>query len=112
VAKVTKATGIKKIVEWIAGEDCGCKERQEALNKLEFRWRYTKAQCLTQTEYEWLHPFIEKTKNTVEHKDQVTLIEIYNRVFSDKKKVSTCGPCVQELIDDLKKVHNLYVKQQ
>ena len=33
VAKVTEATGIKKAVKFIFGEDCGCEERQEALNK-------------------------------------------------------------------------------
>ena len=36
VAKITKATGIKKVVEKISevtGKDCGCDERQEALNK-------------------------------------------------------------------------------
>lgn len=37
IAKVTKATGIKKVVDTIAdatGLDCGCPERQEALNKM------------------------------------------------------------------------------
>lgn len=33
IAKITKATGIDKVVEAIV-EDCGCKERQEKLNKL------------------------------------------------------------------------------
>lgn len=34
IAKFTAATGINKVVEAIAGGDCGCKQRQEALNKL------------------------------------------------------------------------------
>ena len=36
IAKFTKATGIKKVVKTISkvtGKDCGCDERQEALNK-------------------------------------------------------------------------------
>ena len=33
IEKITKATGIDKLVKFIAGEDCGCDERQEILNK-------------------------------------------------------------------------------
>mgnify|MGYP003123993136 FL=1 len=32
VEKVTEATGIKKAVKFIAGEDCGCNERKEKMN--------------------------------------------------------------------------------
>lgn len=37
VAKITKATGIKKVVEKVSktvGKDCGCAKRQETLNRL------------------------------------------------------------------------------
>ena len=34
VALVTKYTGIKWVVKKIWGEDCGCDERQEKLNKV------------------------------------------------------------------------------
>ena len=37
VAKITKATGIKKVVNTVAkatGKDCGCDKRQESLNRL------------------------------------------------------------------------------
>ena len=37
VAKITKATGIKKVVDTVAkvtGKDCGCNKRQETLNRL------------------------------------------------------------------------------
>jgi len=36
VAKITKATGIKKVVDTVAkatGKDCGCNKRQETLNR-------------------------------------------------------------------------------
>ena len=33
IEKITKATGIKKIVEKVAGKDCGCNKRKETLNK-------------------------------------------------------------------------------
>ena len=34
IDKITTATGIKKVVKWIAGEDCGCEERRAKLNAL------------------------------------------------------------------------------
>ena len=37
VAKITKATGIKKVVDTVVevtGKDCGCDKKQESLNKL------------------------------------------------------------------------------
>ena len=35
IEKITKATGIKKVVEAVAGKkDCGCNKRKEALNKV------------------------------------------------------------------------------
>ena len=32
IEKVTEATGIKKAIKWLAGDDCGCDERKEKLN--------------------------------------------------------------------------------
>ena len=37
IEKITKATGIKKVVETVSkavGKDCGCAERKETLNEL------------------------------------------------------------------------------
>tara|TARA_B100001094_G_C17885642_1_gene649068 strand:- start:162 stop:314 length:153 start_codon:yes stop_codon:yes gene_type:complete len=35
IEKITKATGIKKVVDKIAGKkDCGCNKRKEKLNKM------------------------------------------------------------------------------
>ena len=42
IAKVTKVTGIEKVVKFIAGEDCGCEERRIKLNKL---FPYNKPEC-------------------------------------------------------------------
>ena len=34
IEKVLKATGIDKVAKAVLGDDCGCKERNDALNKL------------------------------------------------------------------------------
>ena len=44
IEKVTKATGIKKVVEAVRaarGKDCGCKARRDALNRV-FRYSESK----------------------------------------------------------------------
>ena len=33
IAAITEATGIDKVVKAVVGEDCGCNERREKLNK-------------------------------------------------------------------------------
>ena len=42
IEKITKATGIKKVVDTvnkITGKDCGCNEKKETLNRL-FPYNY------------------------------------------------------------------------
>jgi hypothetical protein len=34
LARIFTATGVKAVVEAVAGNDCGCSKRQEALNEL------------------------------------------------------------------------------
>jgi len=106
VEKVTKATGIKKAVKWLAGEDCGCDERKEKLNKL---WSYRKPECLSEEEFNTLQKWFSVARNQISHSWQMKLLDIYNRVFKEEKKSSSCVPCVQELIDDLRKLYNNYL---
>ena len=42
IEKITKATGIKKVVDKVSeitGKDCGCEERKQVLNRL-FPYNY------------------------------------------------------------------------
>jgi len=34
VAKVTEVTGIKAVVKAVAGDDCGCAQRQQKMNEM------------------------------------------------------------------------------
>ena len=34
IEQITEATGIKKVVKALFGEECGCDQRKEMLNKL------------------------------------------------------------------------------
>lgn len=103
IAKVTEATGIKKAVELIAGEDCGCKERQDALN----RWyKYNKPKCLEEDEYNYIADWIEKGKNQLSSKQLAEMNTIYNRVFSKKFKCQKCS--APRMMKDLVNIFKQY----
>ena len=88
IAKVTEATGIKKAVKFIAGEDCGCDERQERLNRL---FKYNKPECLNEEEYEYIADWIENGKDKLNSKQLKEMNVIYNRVFKKKFKCQKCS---------------------
>ena len=105
VAKVTKATGIDKAVKFIAGEECGCEERKEALNKL---FPYNQPECLNESEYNFLKDFYSIARNTVTYPQQLELIAISNRVLKTKLQPSSCSSCIKSLMDKLKKLYDNY----
>ncbi len=88
IAKVTEATGIKKAVKFIAGEDCGCDERQERLNRV---FKYNKPECLNEEEYEYIADWIENGSNKLNSKQLKEMNIIYNRVFKKKFKCQKCS---------------------
>jgi len=106
IEKITKATGIKKAVSFMFGEDCGCEERKEYLNK---KFPYKNAECLTEEEYFYLDEWFKHNKQNVNFEDRTKLIEIYNRVLNKKQKDTRCGTCIKEIINNLKNVYNAYL---
>jgi hypothetical protein len=106
IEKITKATGIKKAVSFIFGEDCGCDERKEWLNK---KFPYKNVECLNEDEYWYLDEWFKHNKQTVSYNDRKELIKIYNRVLNKKQKDTRCGSCVKDIINSLKNVYNAYL---
>tara|TARA_B100001175_G_C19408756_1_gene590007 strand:- start:378 stop:791 length:414 start_codon:yes stop_codon:yes gene_type:complete len=105
IEKITKATGIKKLVEWVAGEDCGCDQRKEVMNRL---FRYHKPLCLNEDEYTYLDKYFRSRRGVINPKVQGELLQIYNRIFQTKKEKSTCSSCVKTMIGELQKVFKTY----
>ena len=101
IAKVTKVTGIEKVVKFIAGEDCGCEERRIKLNKL---FPYNKPECLQEQEYTFLKEFFKVNKTSLTEQEQVQLIQISNRELHTNREISSCSSCVRELIADCKRL--------
>ena len=105
VEKITKATGIKKAVKFLAGEDCGCDERKEKLNEM---FRYRKSECLTESEFDLIKTAVDTNKNKFTPSEQEEYKNIYERIF--KVKVE-CTPCsfAKVVWKDLLAVYNQYL---
>ena len=105
VEKITKATGIKKAVKFLAGEDCGCDERKEKLNEI---FRYRKPECLSESEFDLIKMAVDTKKNKFTPEEQELFKNIYERIF--KVKVE-CTPCsfAKVIWKDLTEVYNQYL---
>jgi hypothetical protein len=108
VEKITEVTGIKKAVKAVLGDDCGCEERKEKLNKL-FSW---KVECINKYEYEILDGFFSGNPSVIKPSEWRKLAEIARRIFN--RTISNdmgCGGCVRETVAKLKKVYETYEEE-
>ena len=106
VESITKATGIKKVVEAIT-DDCGCDERKEKFNKIGL-WKRRKVNCVEQEDYVWLKEFFVKVPSKITFEVRGRLISIYNHVFGTKVKNTSCSSCIKGYIDNLQKYLQVY----
>lgn len=107
VEKITTATGIKKAVKWLAGDDCGCDERKEKLNEM---FKYQKPECFKEDEFNYLQEKFENRKNTVNSGEQQRMLQIYNRVFNENVSPTNCSPCFKKgVYDKLEKLYRQYL---
>ena len=109
VEKITKATGVKKVVDTIfdaLGKDCGCDGRKKTLNEL---YPYNKPKCLSEGQFNYLSDFFSVQSNTITAAQQKDLLNIYNYVFNTKDEVTSCGSCFASKINRLKEVFELYL---
>lgn len=107
VEKVLEATGIAKVAKWLLGEDCGCDDRKEKLNKL-FSYK-KKPLCLEESEFSWLKEWFDRNTDKVTPIEQIELFKIHSRIFQIRNELTSCASCVAERVSDLKIVYNEYV---
>ncbi len=109
IERVFEKTGIAKVAKWVLGEDCGCTQRKEKLNKL---FPYKKPECLTEDEFNYLDVYFKKQKTTVKAETQQKLLDIGNRIFHDKMKITSCSSCFKKnLHDQLYRVYKEYLNE-
>tara|TARA_A100000171_G_scaffold35775_1_gene34383 strand:+ start:1534 stop:1734 length:201 start_codon:yes stop_codon:yes gene_type:complete len=56
----------------------------------------------------YLKGFFSINKNIVNNIEQKELLTIHNRVFNTNKKASSCGSCVKDLVNTMKRLYNEY----
>lgn len=105
IEQITEATGIKKVVKAIAGDDCGCDQRRDKLNKI---FPYSRQpECLEPDDIEYLDSGVLR-KTTLKYEDRERIATIHARVFNHKFDIPcTCSPKIwmqwmrelQELLD-------------
>lgn len=105
IEQITEATGIKKLVKFIAGDDCGCDARKEKLNAL---FPYHKPECLTEDEYNYLEESKVLEKNTIKPSEQDAILKIYNRVFHVSREPTSCASCLRDIVIKMQKVFAEY----
>ena len=101
IEKVFKATGIDKVAKKVLGDDCGCEERKNRLNKM-----FPYARVFTDDEmkiYKELLPAINR--GSLKNSEYTSILKLYNKVFKADKKVSRCTSCVQNTLTKLEKVY-------
>ena len=105
IEQITEATGIKKLVKFIAGDDCGCDARKEKLNAL---FPYAKPECLTEAEYNYFNETQVLYKNTIRPSEQDQILKIYNRIFKVRQEPTSCASCLREIVVKMQRVFNEY----
>ena len=108
IEKVTKATGIKKAVDYIfdkAGKDCGCEKRKEKLNSIRLKRRAVR--CFTEDQYNaWTEFKKSKVASVTKDWQRKVMIPIYAHLFATQLKVMNC--CIKQYINDIDKVYEQY----
>jgi hypothetical protein len=105
VEKVLEVTGVAKLAKWVMGEDCGCDERKEKLNKL---FPYRKPECLLKDEYEYLKEWYSEQRYSLKPTEQKEILRIYNRVFKVNMQPTSCGSCLRDVMNKLEILYNSY----
>ncbi len=106
IEKITTATGIKKVVKFLAGEDCGCDQRKEVLNK---KFRYKNPECLLEDEYDFISEIIESGVGRLDAEQVEQMIKVYNRVFRENRKPTNCNSCfINSIFKPLKILYGTY----
>lgn len=103
IAKITKATGIEKLVKALV-PDCGCDRRQEWLNeKFPYRNRKTKqAVTLTQEQAQRIENLANSMKGQrVDRGQNAELFALHNEILGSGKRATSCSPCVKNALTDL-----------
>lgn len=115
IESIAEKTGIKKLVDFVAGEDCGCNERKQKLNDL-FPRRRKPVRCLTEQQHADYSEFVNRrTLNRWEYEDIKLVINLYAHIFAVQYNIKDfcigCQGSAKKLFvmtEELDKVYESY----
>ena len=115
VEDITKATGIKKAVKAIFGDDCGCEERKKKLNRIDLPRRFNAVRCLDEEQYNEYKEYIQRRTLAYSAEDARLLVRLFAHVFAVQYNSNDlCMNCtgsfkiLKKLSDNLDIVFNSY----
>jgi len=119
IKKITEVTGIKRLVDILVGEDCGCEKRRKYLNEV-FKYKLT-PRCLEPDEIKAYENFINNRRINIKSTNYATgkiskeevifLYDFFNHVFSTQRNYPTCTSCAgaaRETLDMIIKLDLVY----
>lgn len=103
IEKITEATGIKKLVHAIAGDDCGCEERKKKLNEL-----FPYASGMDEEGRELYEKHLKDWRDwpRIELDKQQMMIQMMREYGGRKLKFTRCGSCLR---NNFSLLENLYL---
>jgi hypothetical protein len=104
IAKVTKATGVEKIVKTFFGDDCGCDQRRERLNKM---FPYRTINDMTQQQIKFFKDVLQPAyrHGVLSKENRKEFYALYESVFQKKMKQTSCSSCNKNMYVELLKVY-------
>ncbi len=113
VENVLEKTGVAKVAKKVLGEDCGCDERKEFLNKL-MPVRYKADRCFTDDELKWYDNYYKnRTLNIVTAEELKEIVKLHESIFLWKVN-NLCHNCsgsakiIRNMVERLDKVYLTY----
>ena len=115
VQRITSVTGIDRAVKAIVGEDCGCDERQELLNRLiPFKTSIPKDETES---HAWALTFVIelqwriKAQKTINRDEFQIMWDIYRKYINPRKKNTDCKSCMRNSIEEMRRVLEAPIKE-
>ena len=106
IEKITTATGIKKAVKFLAGEDCGCDERKKILNQ---KFKYKKPDCFNESEFLFIKSIVESGKQRLDACEVKMVVNTFNRVFKENRRATNCSSLfINNVFNPLKRLYETY----
>lgn len=106
VHAAAEATGIAKVVSWIAGEDCGCDDRRQKLNNF-LPFRKHLVNCPTEEQMKYLSELFQAPIHELNVIQQRELSKVYKRIYGTNIE-SSCASCWRDYLKDLRVVYDEY----